>query len=183
MLVEDDFSLAAGLNSAASMGDPASFKYPDLIDFIVSDIDQIKKNKTHYVLDEKAFEKNKQVYDEAYRILQEDLITMNIEKINNYTSFIDLSRIFYQVSMPEDVGILKNKRRYIVDEYIMKTFQQQRIINWIKCTNWLYPISTIGDGNCLVRGYILKYILFICNYFIIISVTLYSATSPANRTR
>jgi hypothetical protein len=103
-----------------------------------------------YFVDEHTFTAFKETYDRMHHQIQEILITMHIDRLNHFTSYIELPRLFDQLDLEVDLGLLNVKKRAIVDMHALRSLSRERVINWLKCVTSLYPMQTIGDGNCLV---------------------------------
>lgn len=82
-----------------------------------------------------------------YNQYMEKLLLFQIPDINKYASHLDLDKIITSESSSMAIA---EKKRLIVDVRILKSLEAKEELNWLPGTNSLYPILTIGDGNCLV---------------------------------
>lgn len=73
-----------------------------------------------------------------------ELLLFNLNEINKYTASIDFNRI------KENRFIFK---KLLVDFVIREVFVNNGIINSFPRLTKLFPIKTLGDGNCLVSKY------------------------------
>jgi hypothetical protein len=108
----------------------------DLIDFIeFSNI----KYKTSQIA---SYYQDK--YDILVNNVAEKLLMSNIAEINGFTTCIQLDKLNdlskYKVSV----------KKLFIHLNIYKPLTSADIINWNKGLASLYPIKTLGDGNCLV---------------------------------
>jgi len=147
-------------------------KYLDFIDFCLINIDfqtnhfgyrnRNIKNKSSLI--EQYTLKNKFSIDfdiladykfqlnASYNEIQENLLLFEIDKINKYTSYIPLDEVFRNLSFLDRIKYeqIDIKKKMLVDVNALKILHNNRVLNWISYFNCLYPIMTIGDGNCLV---------------------------------
>lgn len=94
--------------------------------------------------------------------IQELLLYLDqIERLNKHTSFLPLNKLFKHVGTPGSYHfeLLNTKKKLIVDTSVYKVLKKNRQINWSSTLNKLYPIKTIGDGNCLVSSLLLDHSL------------------------
>jgi hypothetical protein len=82
-------------------------------------------------------------------------INMNDTRIAGILlEFTNGEREFHKYSTSIDYQKIKSKRKIfaklLVDENISKILKSNKIINYIDELTKLYPLKTIGDGNCLV---------------------------------
>lgn len=109
-----------------------------------------------------------------YNDFMERLLLFQIVAINKFSVRIDLEKVFKTINRGADVvasptSVIGIKKRLIVDTRILRSLEKQSELNWLPAANALYPIMTIGDGNCLVNYFILFSILI---YFILFNVNL-----------
>lgn len=94
-----------------------------------------------------------------YNQYMEMLLLYKIGIVNKFTAHLELDKIFANCNSGSrgslDPQLLVTKKRLIVDVKILNTLQRKLELNWFRFANSLYPIKTIGDGNCLV-----KYLIF-----------------------
>jgi hypothetical protein len=101
--------------------------------------------------DEKTLRSAQDLYDRVYHFIHEAVVRMQSEKVNTFTAFIELPRVFNNLALDTDLSLLHLKKKMIVDARILKSLNAELVINWLKNATALYPIQTIGDGNCLVH--------------------------------
>lgn len=92
-----------------------------------------------------------------YNDFMERLLLFQIVAINKFSVRIDLERVFKTINRGADVvaspaSVIGVKKRLIVDTRILKSLEKQSELNWFPAANALYPIMTIGDGNCLCHA-------------------------------
>jgi hypothetical protein len=116
-----------------------------------------KKYGNNRTIDANTFEKWKRKYHDLHYRIQEYLLSNEIDKMNFFTSFVDLTKISnsieYSNSTTTAYKQLLNKKKLILDTDILKSLFENKEINRIESTIALYPIQTVGDGNCLVKTY------------------------------
>ena len=141
----------------SSHADDSAFsaKYLDMLDFFTLDIATLSKQDAkalgdQHEIDEKSYESFRIVYENVHHDIQEKLIYMHIDKLNFYTSYIDLALVYEYLNLNTDMRLLNSKKRMIVDMYTLRSLNREHVINWLNCTTALYPIQAIGNGNCLV---------------------------------
>ena len=97
-----------------------------------------------------------------YRVAQEQLLLFKIRSVNKYTTSIPLSRFFDRTDENFIGGYLTSERQFNFTQLglkkkmcvVMKTLkvlERNKELNWFGLFNSLYPIKTLGDGNCLVK--------------------------------
>ena len=107
-----------------------------------------------------------------FEIFQEHLLLHEIRSINQYTSIIPLGVFFQNSEMHQsyftfhssrskiNYSIILMKKKLFIDMKTLKIFNKSKQINWSSSLISLYPVKTLGDGNCLVYiFFLLKYIL------------------------
>lgn len=148
--------------------------YLDLVEFCMAEIDQSKdtddsttilasfnsaqtNNKRKWpknrIVDLDTLDYYKRKYQSLYNIYQESILLMQERNFNNLSSFIPLSKVFEYVALNNngwDFNLLNKKKKALVDTKTLKSLTRHKELNWLQSTNSLYPIKTIGDGNCLV---------------------------------
>lgn len=89
-----------------------------------------------------------------YNDYMERLLLFEVDQINRFTCYLELDKIFENCSTSArtslDSRILANKKKLIVDMKTYRSLTRNHELNWMKNATSLYPIKTIGDGNCLV---------------------------------
>lgn len=100
-------------------------------------------------VDESKFKRYKMLYEEIGHAYAEWILKFN--HVTN-TSFIDLGQVFRDINLSksEDLELLHVKKSLLVDMIMLNNLNRSCVINWLSSTAYLYPIRTIGNGNCLV---------------------------------
>jgi hypothetical protein len=109
-----------------------------------------KNNGSSYI-DKDSLQHFQREYHDMYTVLHEAIVTMSIDVINKFTACIDLYRVFLNLNLDTDLELLNLKRNMIVDRRMQRSLEENRVINWLRNGNPLYPIQTTGNGNCLVN--------------------------------
>jgi hypothetical protein len=111
----------------------------------------------------------------TYNIFQECLLLFKIETINKYTTYIPLSKIFENALVNNEydrlsssfyasssfattefskdrynLDLINARKKMLIDMNTHQILTRNKELNWVPIFNSLYPIKTIGDGNCLV---------------------------------
>ena len=96
-----------------------------------------------------------------YSNAQEILLLFKIKNINKFTTSIPFSKFFDRtdenfISVSASVrGFnftqLSLKKKMCVDMKTLRVLERNKELNWYNMFNSLYPIKTLGDGNCLVK--------------------------------
>jgi hypothetical protein len=92
---------------------------------------------------------------------QEQLLLHKIKEINQFTSLIPLSVFFQNSEMPSsyfnfqsrnktNFQIIHMKKKLFIDMKTLKSLNKSKQINWSSSLISVYPVKTLGDGNCLV---------------------------------
>lgn len=96
-----------------------------------------------------------------FEIFQEHLLLHEIRNINQYTSIIPLGVFFQNSEMNQsyftfqhrtkiNYAIILMKKKLFIDMKTLKILNKSKQINWSSSLISLYPVKTLGDGNCLV---------------------------------
>ena len=104
---------------------------------------------------------HKQEFKPIYSHLREYLLLFEIGKINKYTTFIPLSKFFERSDENYHKSYISGEKMFnftqmaikkslCVDMKTLRVLERNKVLNCLKNTNSLYPIKTLGDGNCLV---------------------------------
>jgi hypothetical protein len=146
-------------------------KYLDFIDFCLIDIhfktnhfgiSNIIRNKSSLVdqyavkmkcsIDFDILADYKFQLNALYSTIQEHLLLFKIDEINKYTSYIALNQISSNSSSLDEIKYeqINLKKKLLVDVNALTTLEENKQLNWVSYFNSMYPIMTIGDGNCLV---------------------------------
>jgi hypothetical protein len=112
--------------------------------------------KNKYSVDFRILEDYKYDFNELYNTIRENLLLLQIEEINKYTSHIPLDQFYKNMIYSNEIRKEKinSKKKLLVDVNTLTKLNQKKELNWISDFNRLYPIWTIGDGNCLVTSLI-----------------------------
>lgn len=129
----------------------------------------MRKWAPNRIVDYDMLKRFKRSFLTFYNEYMQMLLLFEIDKINKYTSYLELDKIFANCNTSSSSGngaavatsksqprqsldskILNMKKRLIVDVRTLNTLSRKCELNWLKAVNSLYPIKTIGDGNCLV---------------------------------
>ena len=114
----------------------------------------------------------------TYNIFQECLLLFKIDAINKYTTYIPLGKLFenalinneydrlsssFYVSTSNsasnsnqfskdryNLDLINARKKILIDTSTNQILTRNKELNWVPIFNSLYPIKTIGDGNCLV---------------------------------
>lgn len=107
----------------------------------------------------------KKTFLRFYNDYNRHMLLFEIDEVNKFTSYLELDRIFVHCTSGVmtntantaagrgttcEMAMLAAKRKLIVDTRTLNTLQRKLELNWFRVANSLYPIKTIGDGNCLV---------------------------------
>ena len=97
-------------------------------------------------------------YNNKIKYISDICDNMPTSLITSSTSFIDLTRVMNGIDLQSARGLqaLYKKKKLIVDMNMLNDFKSQRIINWLRVCLPIYPVITIGSGNCLVSFSFLK---------------------------
>jgi len=106
----------------------------------------------------------KQECKPIYSQMQEYLLLFKIKSINKYTTYIPLSKYFERTDENYIANYTTGKRSFNFTQMSMKkklciemrtlrVFERNKVLNCLGLFNSLYPIKTLGDGNCLVSKY------------------------------
>jgi hypothetical protein len=97
---------------------------------------------------------------ETFTLLQEHLIFGRVDEINIFTCTIPLNKVFYKSNNNENVDylLINRKKNLFVDNDIFNRLKNKQQLNWSSTLATLYPIKTIGDGNCLCHA-VLSYLI------------------------
>lgn len=100
---------------------------------------------------------------DIFEIFQEHLLLHKIRDINHFTTNIPLSVLFQNSEMSSssyfglslnrpklNYSIINMKKKLFIDMKTLKILNKSKQINWSSSLISLYPIKTLGDGNCLV---------------------------------
>jgi hypothetical protein len=111
----------------------------------------------------------------TYNIFQECLLLFKIESINKYTTYIPLGKLFENALVNNEydrlsssfyassssattqfskdrynLDLINARKKTLIDMSTLQILTRNKELNWVPIFNSLYPIKTIGDGNCLV---------------------------------
>jgi hypothetical protein len=109
----------------------------DLIDFVEF---STTKHKTSQI---KSYYQDR--YDILWNNIAANLLLSNINEINEYTNCIQLDKLR---NLSKHRGSIK---KLFIHIGIDKQLTNSDITNWIQSLASVYPIKTLGDGNCLVN--------------------------------
>lgn len=116
-------------------------------------------------VDYELLEKHKKNFLSYYSKFMESIVTLDIQQFTKYTSFIELNRVldncsetttmssrssYGNSSVQLNFSLLNQIKKSIIEVDTFKILNEQKELNWLKLANTLYPVKTIGDGNCLV---------------------------------
>jgi hypothetical protein len=104
----------------------------------------------------------KQECKPIYSQMQEYLLLFKIQNVNKCTTYLPLSKFFgrtdeyflhnYAAGVKTfNFTQLGTRKKLCVDMKTLRALERNKIINCLSIFNSLYPIKTLGDGNCLVR--------------------------------
>jgi hypothetical protein len=124
------------------------------------------------IVDYELLGKCKKTFYTFYNEYMQLLLLFEIDNINKYTSYLELDKLFANCEETRrytksalNYTMLNTRKKLIVDIKTLRTLNRNFELNWLNLANSIYPIKTIGDGNCLVeilwvffwlRVYILK---------------------------
>lgn len=151
------------------------FQYLDFVEFSLADFnlddpsdpkrqtDIINKRKwpKERIVDHQVLNDYKLKCRETYTSVQEYLLLLKIDRINRFTTYIPVSKLFepsdenYNISYFRSkrtfkYSLLNSKKKLFVDTHTLRVLEKNKELNWIPMLSSLYPIRTLGDGNCLV---------------------------------
>ncbi len=161
--------------------------YLDYIEFILADIETENTNKEGHksntirkplkwpdnkIVDSKKLSHYHQIVDEVFTIVQEHILLSQINRINYFTNSIPLSSLFNHNEKRSNIAssfiasfttttpkydLIFEKKKSIIDMRTLKALTDDKQINWSTTINYLYPIKTLADGNCLCHA-VLSYL-------------------------
>ena len=103
----------------------------------------------HALAIRKLFNAQKTLCDTTYATFQELVLLHQIGDIHRFSSFVSLAKMYASPLATSNIGLYA-KQRHIIDLTTLRTLVKSRELNWVDTFSPLYPIKTIGDGNCLV---------------------------------
>ena len=157
-----------------STATPSKKSFLDLVEFCMAECDDLESYDTskssaspkHYSsykerlaltreVDLDLLKTHQQKFNEKFSQLQEEILLLNdnyskISKLNSYSSFIPLNKLVDE-KQPIDFELLLAKKKLLVDMSTCMSMNKKKELNWASNLCRLYPLKTIGDGNCLVN--------------------------------
>lgn len=155
--------------------DEKKFQYLDFVEFTLADFNIDDPNDSRRqtdIINKRKWPKERIVNYEVlndYKLkcretsttVQEFLLLLKIDRMNRFTTYIPVCKLFEQSDENYNISTFRNKQTFkysllnskkklFVDTHTLKVLERNKELNWIPMLNSLYPIRTLGDGNCLV---------------------------------
>ena len=145
--------------------------YLNFIQFSYAELENDYKNSSNFI--KRCWPSNKVVdlnlllnlkvnTNEQFEKYRKHLALFKIDNMNFFTSYLPISEIYKNLQTVNgnpnvdhhnkiNYSLLQLKRNLIIDLNTLYALVERKIINWSSTLVSLYPIQTIGDGNCLVN--------------------------------
>jgi hypothetical protein len=124
------------------------------------------------IVDTKILARYHQIVEKIFNIIQEYILLSQINRINVFTNYLPLATLFEQsdqhtrllsslissfATSTPNYSIILHKKKSIIDMKTLRALTEDNQINWSSSINYLYPIQTLADGNCLCHA-VLSYL-------------------------